>query len=370
MKNAEIKALIRDINSSDSEEDNREDADEDFSDDSQEEDMDMSAQSPGVATVPTRQDFEDEEELSNESENEEKAKSKAEESSVPEEVNSITVDEKQSNTVEETSTIENDKSAGKNEEKVQPKETKVAKSTKSTDKNQEVKRHGGEKQWRSSRKRKSKKEVEMETDQLIGELAVDMKNRKANHKKEVKAREKDSEYLFASTILAEIKKMPYPLMCMAKNDINQVLFKYQMMMLSSQSNSSSNQINQSMPQNRINQSVPPNRTNQFMSPNYVNQAMPPNNLHQLMPQSNNQQSPNLYGMQYTRQQNPLFDLQNITDEYGTNQHFQNQEQHIQRQANPLSMSGDNQVLNPTPPSTPKTPVSQVREMYHMTSPSF
>ena len=281
MKNAEIKALINGINSSDSEEDDK----EEFSDDSQDEDMDV--RPPIVATMTTLKGFEDEEGLSNESENE----IKDQESSVAEEVANLTGEVSkiyEKSTVEGTSAIGNKKNAEKNEVD-EPKEDGVAKNTKSKDKDQDEKPS-------RSRKRKSKKEVEMDTDQLIGELAVSMKNRKADHKKEMKAREKDSEYLFASTLLAEIKKMPYPLMCMAKNEINQVLFKYQMMMLSSQPNSSNNQINQpmSMPQNRINQSLQPNSIHQFMFPN---QATLSNNLHQLMPQSNTQQ--------YTTQQNPF-----------------------------------------------------------------
>ena len=40
----------------------------------------------------------------------------------------------------------------------------------------------------------------------------------------------DCEDLFASSIAAEIRKLPERLRCIAKHEINQVLFKYQIMM--------------------------------------------------------------------------------------------------------------------------------------------
>lgn len=73
------------------------------------------------------------------------------------------------------------------------------------------------------RKRTDRKEIERKTDELIGDLALSIKNRKSNAKTE-----KDAEDLFGSTIAIELQKMLDHLKCMAKNEINQVIFKYQM----------------------------------------------------------------------------------------------------------------------------------------------
>ena len=82
-------------------------------------------------------------------------------------------------------------------------------------------------------KRMRKREIENKTDVLIGDLAKSIKNRRLATKTE-----KDSEDLFASSIAMEIRKMPDQIKCMVKNEINQVLFKYQMLMFNNSYQSS------------------------------------------------------------------------------------------------------------------------------------
>ena len=71
-------------------------------------------------------------------------------------------------------------------------------------------------------KRMSRKEVENKTDVLIGDLAKSIKARRLTPKPE-----KDSDIVFTDALALELRKFPEQLKCMAKNEISQCLFKYQ-----------------------------------------------------------------------------------------------------------------------------------------------
>lgn len=81
-------------------------------------------------------------------------------------------------------------------------------------------------------------EISMKTDALIGDLAKRIRTRKERVVPPKKIN--DAEDHFASSLAIEMRKMPEQLRCMAKNEINQVLFKYQMMMFNNPQNLQSN----------------------------------------------------------------------------------------------------------------------------------
>lgn len=170
-------------------------------------------------------------------------------------------------------------------------------------------------------KKLSKKEIEIKTDALIGDLAKSIKNRKSAPKAE-----KDGEDLFGATIALEVRKMPDRLKCMAKNEINQVLFKYQMSMFNSN--------DMQHTQLAISQQT------------FVNQPF--------QNQMSFQQQANAMNFQQTSNQ--------MTFQPPSNQMtFQ--------QMNPNQSNPTSEQLDPTPPVTPNTPRNQIRDMFY-SSPSY
>ena len=104
---------------------------------------------------------------------------------------------------------------------------------------------------------------------------------------------KDSIDFFVMSLASDIKKLPERLQCMVKNEIGQVVFKYQMMMW--------NNPNQNLPYGRPNLNFPNFQTNipfQMQTNSSINENQPMMNAAPLPTPSQNTESFNLYSPQF------------------------------------------------------------------------
>lgn len=95
-------------------------------------------------------------------------------------------------------------------------------------------------------KKMSKREAESNTDILIGDLAKSIKNRRSAQ--QVDKANKDAEDLFGTAIALELCKMSDHVQVLAKSEIYQVIFKYQMM---TYNNTNGNQQAQNNSENNV-----------------------------------------------------------------------------------------------------------------------